>query len=135
MQSAEPDKWDIENFYRSIAEVQDFIGSMNQHQPGAKLDEGKPKVGLVMSGFAKALMEVSKVGTYGAGFYSPNGWKEVEDAEARYTDAMMRHYMKETTEGPIDKDSGQLHAAQVAWNALARLHFILEKVTPNGAHY
>ena len=61
------------------------------HEPGAKLDAGKIRLALVMSGFAPALMEVGRVGTYGANKYTPNGWKDVPQAMERYQDAMLRH--------------------------------------------
>lgn len=97
----------------------------SQSESGAKLDAGKNRIGLVLLGFAKALAEVSKVGTFGANKYTENGWQDVPDGEKRYTDAMLRHLLSEQ-DGSIDDDSGMLHAAQVAWNALARLHFILQ---------
>lgn len=100
---------------------------LNPHEPGAKLDSGKNRIGLVLLGFASALIEVAKVGTFGANKYSENGWKNVQDGEKRYTDAMLRHLLAEQ-EGEIDDDSGMLHAAQVAWNALARLYFILQRI-------
>ena len=39
---------------------------LDPHAPGAKLDAGKPKVGLMLSGFARALLKVAEVTTYGA---------------------------------------------------------------------
>ena len=45
-----------------------------QHEPGAKLDSGKIRPSLVLGGFARALAEVSAVGTFGAEKYSDNGW-------------------------------------------------------------
>ena len=98
---------------------------IGQHEVGAKLDSGKTRVGLVLSGFANALMEVSKIGTYGAEKYTDNGWMEVSDGIARYKDAKERHMLKEAIEGPVDKDSGLLHAAHEAWNALAVLELKL----------
>jgi hypothetical protein len=100
-----------------------------QHTPGAKLDAEKPRMGLVLIGFAKALTEVAKVGTYGARKYSDFGWLEVPDGQSRYTDAMLRHVFDGTVRDP---ESGLLHAAHAAWNALARLELALRKqhVTP-----
>lgn len=94
---------------------------------GAKLDAGKNRLGLVSFGFARALQEVGKVGTYGANKYSDNGWMEVPNGEARYTDAMLRHLMKEAEGEEIDPESDLRHAAQVAWNALARLELKLRR--------
>jgi len=92
--------------------------------PGAKLDDGKVRAGLLKQ-FSRALTEVAKVSTYGAGKYSEGGWATVKDGHKRYTDAMMRHWLAEEFES-IDEESGLLHMAQVAWNALARLEFYLK---------
>ena len=46
------------------------------HAPGAKLDQGKIRMGLVMGGFARALLAVGEVGTFGANKYSDNGWMD-----------------------------------------------------------
>jgi hypothetical protein len=95
------------------------------HSPGAKLDAGKNRLGLVINGFARALVEVGNVGTYGARKYTDNGWCEVPDGAARYTDAMYRHLMAEAFGEERDRDTGILHAAHAAWNALARLDLAL----------
>ena len=97
---------------------------LGQHEAGAKLDQGKNRLGLVLLSFSRALHEVGLVGTYGANKYSANGWKFVKDGEARYTDAMLRHLLAETHQYN-DPESGLMHAAQVAWNALARLELKL----------
>ena len=96
------------------------------HQPGAKLDAGKPRIGLVLGDFSSALTEVAKVGTYGANKYTEHGWLSVPNGEARYTDAMYRHLLAENTT-PLDPDTGLLHAAHAAWNALARAELMLRK--------
>lgn len=99
----------------------------NAQDPGAKLDHGKPLAGLVLGGFSKALYEVVKVGTYGARKYSLGGWKEVPFGEHRFYDALWRHLLNEETEGKMDEETGLLHMAQVAWNALAILEFRLRR--------
>ncbi len=60
----------------------------DQHQPGAKLDGGKIKAGLVLGGFHRALLAVAAVGTYGATRYTPKGWEAVPNGQERYEDAM-----------------------------------------------
>ena len=106
---------------------------MKQHEPGSKLDAGKNRLGLVLGGFARALEAVSEVGTLGANKYSDNGWKEVSNGSDRYTDAMLRHLMKEFKGELTDKELTEmkgdkvLHASCVAWNALARLSLILNE--------
>ena len=107
---------------------------LTPHTPGAKLDQGKNRLGLVLMDFASALMEVGKVGTYGAKKYTEHGWVSVPDAEQRYTDALFRHLLAEGNGEIKDPDTQLLHAAHAAWNALARLRFILERqqtIAPN----
>ena len=101
---------------------------INQHTSGAKLDTGKNRLGLVLGGFSLALQEVGKVGTFGADKYLDNGWIHVENGIDRYTDAMMRHYMSEESGEKFDDETKLLHAAAVAWNALARLDLMLREM-------
>lgn len=101
---------------------------LSPHAPGAKLDAGKNRVGLVLGGFPRALLAVSRIGTFGAGKYTDNGWVSVENGQARYTDAMLRHHLWEATGELRDADSGLLHAAHRAWNALAVLELQLQRM-------
>lgn len=98
---------------------------IDQHTLGAKLDAGKPSVGLMMTGFAKALRAVSEVMTYGAVKYTPNGWRHVPNGVDRYTDALGRHLLYELAGEQCDPETKFLHAAHAAWNALARLELML----------
>lgn len=91
------------------------------HEPGAKLDAGKPRLGLVLGDFARALAEVGKVGTYGAEKYSPGGWLEVPDGKARYLDALYRHLLADARCEGFDPDSGVSHLSHACWNMLALL--------------
>lgn len=102
-----------------------FIEDSSLHVPGAKDDNGKPEMSLVLFGFADALIEVGKVATYGKKKYTENGWKSVPDGIKRYADAGIRHQLAEAKE-PLDVESGLLHAAHQAWNSLARLQLLLE---------
>lgn len=95
------------------------------HAPGAKLDAGKPRLGLVLGAFAHALEAVGYVGTFGAAKYSDDGWLSVPDGERRYTDALYRHLLAEARGEQADAESGLHHAAHAAWNALARLELAL----------
>lgn len=97
------------------------------HEPGAKLDSGKPRCALVLGGFSHALEHVARVGTFGATKYTDNGWKTVPNGEERYTDALCRHLLQEAQGLECDADSNLLHAAHVAWNALARLELMLRR--------
>jgi hypothetical protein len=102
---------------------------MNLHVPGAKDDGGKVKPRLVVDGFSRALLDVARVATYGAQKYTEDGWRSVPDGVDRYRDAMYRHLLAEAADGPLDPESGLLHAAHAAWNALARLELLLQEET------
>ena len=90
----------------------------DQHQPGAKLDAGKPRPWLVLGGFRCAIKEVVAVGTMGAEKYSDNGWLEVPNAQQRYLDAAFRHLLALDVR---DAESDLPHLAHAAWNILAVL--------------
>lgn len=103
-----------------------------QHEPGAKMDAGKaPVVQGVLQYFPRALQAVSFVSLVGAKKYAWKGWEKVPDGVNRYSDALGRHLLAEASDGPIDADTNCLHAAQVAWNALARLELMLREPEDN----
>jgi hypothetical protein len=94
----------------------------DQHEPGAKLDAGKPRPALVLGGFVLALRAVTEVGTlFGADY----GWRSVPDGTQRYTDDMLLHWLADPDGLSPDPDSGIAHATHLAWNALARLELML----------
>ncbi len=95
------------------------------HVRGSKLDSGKNRASLVMGNFSLALLEVGKVGTFGANKYTDSGWIEVPQAFDRYSDAMQRHFLAEYSGEKNDQDSGFSHASHLTWNALCRLELIL----------
>jgi hypothetical protein len=97
------------------------------HRPGAKDDAEKPRLGLVLGGFPRALRAVGEIGTFGARKYTDNGWISVPDGEARYTDALLRHLLADFEGETLDPESGHTHAAHAAWNALARLELALRE--------
>ena len=99
---------------------------LKQNDPGAKLDAGKVEVGLIFDDMPRALLAVAEIGTYGRHKYSKGGWKHVEDGIERYTNAMDRHRLRESIEG-IDQETEMLHAAHLAWNALARLELMIRE--------
>ena len=101
---------------------------LRQHESGAKLDDGKNRIGLVFTGFNKALVEVSKIGTFGSKKYTDLGFLGVTNGESRYKDAMLRHLFADMSGEEIDKETGLTHLGAVAWNALAMLEFrLMEK--------
>lgn len=93
---------------------------------GLKYDNEKPRLFEMLEDFERPLKEVAKVWAFGADKYEKHNWVLVKNGYERYSNALARHLIKGKT---TDKESELLHAAHVAWNALARLHFILEEQT------
>lgn len=104
------------------------------HTPGAKMDDGKIAV---MQGalqyFPRALAAVAEVSQHGASKYTWMGWRSVPDGINRYSNALGRHLLYEAISA-CDDDSGLLHAAHAAWNALARLELIICKIVDEKNH-
>lgn len=96
------------------------------NEPGAKLDAGKAPVGLMLRNFPRALAAVAQTTGYGAKEkYTPSGWREVENGEERYLDALGRHLLIRADGSPYDPSTGLKHMAQAAWNSLAVLELEL----------
>ena len=102
---------------------------LSPHTPGAKLDAGKNRLGLVFTDFAKAIEQVGLVATMGAAKYSPSGWVSVKGGKERYSDALFRHLVAHAKGERVDA-SGLLHLAHAAWNCLACLELELRTLTP-----
>lgn len=85
---------------------------------GVKFDGDKPRLDLVLGEFDKALWAVGEVGTYGANKYTDNGWQEVENGIERYSNAMLRHYLRAKREYR-DPESGLPHMWHCLWNCCA----------------
>lgn len=100
---------------------------------GAKMDAGKIDIyAMFMDYFPRAVITVAYVSEYGARKYHAKGWEKVPDGYARYSAADIRHIMYELMGTTYDiHDSGLAHAAQHAWNAMARLELALQKGTLN----
>jgi hypothetical protein len=91
---------------------------------GLKFDKGKPRLAEMIIDFRIPLEEVCRVWEFGADKYEKSNWKKVDNAIDRYTNAMLRHLVAEDS-NTFDDESKLKHAAHVAWNALARLHFLM----------
>lgn len=107
--------------------------SLDQHQAGAKLDAGKPQLYRhLVAMFPRALTEVSRVSEVGEDKYTYMGWAAVPNGEARYREAGLRHLFAEAKDERVDQTDPRMverditHAAQEAWNALARLELMLK---------
>jgi hypothetical protein len=124
----EPTKDELAKFAKqAVAALEKDPLGMSANTPGAKLDSGKVRPSLVLGGFARALLAVSRIGTFGAAKYTDNGWMGVPNGEARYDDAKLRHWLYEKCGIEDDPESQEMHAAHEAWNALARLDLILRR--------
>lgn len=91
---------------------------------GMKFDAGKLLAGILIQDFPRAQKAVAEIATFGVNKYARSSWQTVPDAMTRYTDAKFRHILEgEIT--PYDEESGLLHKAHEAWNALATLELYL----------
>lgn len=103
-----------------------------QAKGAIKYDGGKPSLFQgTIDYFPRALEAVGRVSTFGASKYAWKGWEGVDNGFLRYSDAMVRHLIEEGKGERIDPDSGLLHAAHVAWGALARLELMLRENQAN----
>lgn len=73
------------------------------------------------------LEQIAKVYTAGAEKYGEHTWENLTNGYERYKGAMLRHLTEVEKGNAIDEDTGCLHAAQIAWNAIAMLHFKMKE--------
>jgi hypothetical protein len=89
---------------------------------GLKFDGGKAQWSLLMStkGMLAAIKGVLAVLTFGAKKYAAHSWREVEDNERRYSDALVRHFVAIQEQGStaVDEESGLLHIDHLNCNGL-----------------
>ena len=95
---------------------------------GEKFDSEKIRMDLLPF---EALEAVAEVLTYGTRKYSDNGWQTVPEKERRYLAAMLRHLTACEKGAARDAESGLLHAAHMAANALFILWFEIQKEKEN----
>lgn len=84
----------------------------------------------VLQKFPRALEAVARCSEFGAKKHGSaiesQEFMDVPDATNVYANALARHILAEGTDGLVNKEDGNmLHAAQAAWNALARLECLL----------
>lgn len=66
--------------------------------------------------------ELVRVYTAGSHKYGDNTWQGLDNGYERYKAALLRHLMEYERGNRIDEETGCMHLAQVAWNAIAMLH-------------
>lgn len=92
-------------------------------EAGKKFDTGKLRYDLIP---AKCLEQIAKILTFGAEKYGENNWQKLEDAKNRYYAALERHQQAKRQGEQYDKESGLLHSAHVAVNAIFMLYLDLQ---------
>jgi len=92
---------------------------------GERYNNGKPMLSLIP---AYATEEVAKVLTYGATKYSKNNWLKGRPW-MEFVDSLERHLQAWKRGEDIDEESGCLHAAHLACNALMLVELI--KIRPD----
>lgn len=108
-------------------------GPPSKPDGAVKYDNGKAPIFKGGLGyFPKAIAAISTVSSFGAIKYAWAGWRHVDDGINRYTDAMVRHLAAEAEGQTVDSDSGLMHAAHCAWNALARLELLIIEAEKSG---
>lgn len=75
----------------------------------------------------ETIEEIVKVYHAGAKKYGENTWQNLPDGYNRYKGAMMRHLVLHEKGEIFDEETGCMHLAQVAWNAIAILNCSLQK--------
>jgi hypothetical protein len=81
-----------------------------------KLDEGKPRVGLVLREVPHAIEKLGTVLGFGAEKYSVGNWKDLEDIEGRFLDSLMRHLVEYHKGEKVDQESGESHLTHALFN-------------------
>tara|TARA_R110000850_G_scaffold148827_3_gene271127 strand:- start:3126 stop:3572 length:447 start_codon:yes stop_codon:yes gene_type:complete len=118
--SVEAFEW-VDPFFEIHDAVTDALGK----QAGAvKYDVGKARMELLP---LAALEQVAAVMTFGANKYADNGWKQLANADSRYTGALLRHLTAIQGGEVLDPESGLPHIAHVACNAIFLTHFEVNK--------
>lgn len=90
---------------------------------GVKYDENKPRLYDFLYDFRKVFLELAKVYEFGTNKYGRGNWHQVPNGGQRYSNAMIRHLLKDGKDPETDID----HQTHVAYNAIMRLQFLLDE--------
>lgn len=95
-----------------------------------------PVVRGVLQRFPRAILALAEVSQFGTTKHQvpidDDSFATIPDARGVYSDAEVRHILKEAIEGPVNAEDGMLlHAAQRAWNAMAYLEITLRETEAN----
>jgi hypothetical protein len=107
----------------TIKEIEEYKAALNLPEvntKGIKFDGSKLRYSLIP---LDSLQEVVKVLEFGAKKYAPDNWKHVDNAQARYWDAAMRHIVAYKLEDKADSETGLSHLAHAICCLLFLLNF------------
>ena len=90
---------------------------------GIKYDSEKPKMNLLPP---KAIVEISKVLTFGAEKYDAENWRKLDDLQNRYTAGALRHIFAHMDGEKLDPETGLSHMAHALCCLLFNLEIELE---------
>lgn len=79
----------------------------------------------------EAIEQIVNIYTFGAHKYAPDTWQHLPDGIKRYKAAMMRHLVEDEKGHLYDDESKLLHAAHMAWNAVAVLYLRMQEAKDN----
>jgi hypothetical protein len=84
-----------------------------------KDDSRKPDLSLLFRAFGPVLDDLARLTSFGEQKYSPLGWREQKDGEARYISAAMRHLSAHLSGTTIDTESNLPHLVHAVWSLMA----------------
>ena len=90
---------------------------------GIKYDSEKPKMNLLPP---KAIVEISKVLTFGAEKYDAENWRKLDDLQNRYTAGALRHIFAHMDGEDLDPETNLSHLAHAMCCLLFKLEIELE---------
>ena len=90
---------------------------------GIKYDSAKPRMNLLPP---KAIVEVSKVLTFGAEKYDAENWRKLDDLQNRYTAGALRHIFAHMDGEQLDPETNLSHLAHALCCLLFKLEIELE---------
>lgn len=113
--------------------------ALNSLAPATAAKYAKPDVySGVLYRFPRSMLEIAKVSAFGTKKHNVHAadrsYMDIPNAFDVYSAAVSRHLINEAIEGPVNldpNDGGMLHAAQLAWDALARLEIFLRNREQN----
>lgn len=102
-------------------DTESFINAVKSKMESIKNDKKDDKLRWDLLPLEE-IEDIVRVYHAGAKKYGPNRWQHLPDGYNRYRAALLRHLMEAEKGNEVDSDTGCLHLAQVAWNAIAMLY-------------